>query len=368
MRVLMTVSNDVVHDSRVIKEARALRDAGHEVRIIGWDRSGTMAARETWDGLEIRRVLTRGALRLLGTDLLRNPSWWGRAYRLARTEPFDVVHCHDLDTLPIGVRLRNATDRPLVYDCHEIFGYMIEEDVPRFVTDYAFRMERRLAPSADRIIAVNAAVKEYIDRVSGKDSVLVQNVHELVPNGYVAPPAAPFTVLYIGTLHKSRFVLPSIDVVGAIPEARLVIGGSKALAPQVRSACARHPNTQFLGPVPFERVLPMTREAHAVLSMYDPFPRINQVGLPNKIFEAMAAGRPSIVTEGLFMARLVEKEGCGIAVPYTEEGLRGAITRLREDPSLAERLGRSGLAAHQREYNWDAERRRLLGLYDALQR
>jgi len=360
----MIVANDVVHDSRVLKEARALRDAGHEVSFIGWDRSGKAPATEDRGGIVIRRVRTRGALRAVPTTTLRNPLWWRLAYRIARTMPFDVVHCHDLDALPIGVRLKGKFRKPLVYDCHEVFGYMIEHDVPRFVTRYAFRLERRLSRHADRVIAVNEYVKAYVDPVSGHDSVVIRNCSDQIEQTYRAPPAAPFTLLYVGTLHASRFVLEAIDAVATMPDVRLVIGGSKSLTPLVREKCSRWPNTQFVGTVPNERVLPMTVESHAVLSMFDPRHRINRVGLPNKIFEAMAAGRPCIATEGLPMSSLLIREQCGIAVPYTQEGFRVAVEKLREDPAFAERLGRNGLDAAHREYNWRHESKNLLALYD----
>ena len=112
--------------------------------------------------------------------------------------------------------------------------------------------------------------------------------------------------------------------------------------------CAQHPNTVFLGMVPSERVLPMTLESHAVLIMSDPQFRINKIGLSNKMFDAMATGRPVIVTQGLPMGEIVTREECGIAVPYTKEGFRSAVERLRDDPSLAARLGRNGLAAAKR--------------------
>ena len=366
MRILMIVSNDVVHDARVLKEGRSLRDAGHEVTFLGWDRSRESRSRDRWDGIPIVRVRTDGFMRVLPGDTVRNPFWWRRAYRLARSQSFDVVHCHDLDTLPIGVRLKRHTGKPLVYDCHEVFGYMIEDDVPGVVTRYAFRMEKRLAPLADAVVSVNPAVKSYIDSVTGGASVLVRNCEDFLLDAY-RPPAGPaFTIIYIGTLHSSRFVVQAIDAVGGMPDVRLILGGTKSLTPVIRDRCARQPNTLFLGPVPREQVMPRTIEAHAVLSMFDPERRINQVGFPNKIFEAMAAGRPCIVTEGLPMTKLVEGERCGLAVPYTAEGFRAAVIRLRDNPVLAEDLGRNGLAAARREYNWGAEAAKLRSLYDGL--
>ncbi|MGQ0797366.1 MAG: glycosyltransferase [Methanobacteriota archaeon] len=293
MRVLMIVSNDVVHDSRVLKEARALDAAGHTVTCIGWDRSGTLPPSEQHNGIEIRRVRTDGGMRLLWKDLFRNPVWWRRARRLASQIPFDVVHCHDLDTLPVGVRLKEATGKPLVYDCHEVFGYMIEADVPRAVVEYAFRLERRLAPHADRVVAANEMVKEYVDTTTRAPAVVVRNCSEEVLDVYRAPPGRPFTILYLGTLHPSRFILPAIEAMADLPDARLLIGGSKKLAPQVEAACARSKNATFLGLVPSDRVQPMTVEADVVLCMFDPTHRINHVGLRTKYYKRMPPAHPS---------------------------------------------------------------------------
>src|SRR6266508_2701407 len=114
----MFVSNDVVHDPRVLKEGRALIRVGHDVTVVGWDRSGALPEEDERDGIQIQRVRTSGSMRLLWKDLFRNPSWWRRAAQVAREIRYDVIHCHDLDTLPIGVRLKRATGRPLVYDAH----------------------------------------------------------------------------------------------------------------------------------------------------------------------------------------------------------------------------------------------------------
>src|SRR3989442_6564021 len=148
----MIVSNDVIHDPRVLKEAGALRNAGHDLSIIGWDRTSSLPPEEERDGVRIRRVRTTGVMRLLVKDLFRNPVWWRRAYELARSMPLDVVHCHDLDTLPIGTRLKHATGRPLVYDCHEVFHRMIEREVPRFVTNYVAGVGKRLTPGGGPLV------------------------------------------------------------------------------------------------------------------------------------------------------------------------------------------------------------------------
>jgi glycosyltransferase involved in cell wall biosynthesis len=42
------------------------------------------------------------------------------------------------------------------------------------------------------------------------------------------------------------------------------------------------------------------------------------------------------------------------------------VEQIRDDPALAEGLGRNGLAAAKREYNWGLEQRKLVALYEGL--
>jgi glycosyltransferase involved in cell wall biosynthesis len=194
----------------------------------------------------------------------------------------------------------------------------------------------------------------------------VRNCHELFIDEYRPAPGPPFTILYVGTLHVSRFILQAIDVIGDMPEVRLILGGSKKMTPVVQARCAEHPNTRFVGVVPNEQVLPMTLDSHLELAMLDPQYRINRVALSNKMFEAMVAGRPSVNTKGLISGDVVERERCGLAIPYTKEAFRAVVEQIRDDPALAEGLGRNGLAAAKREYNWGLEQRKLVALYEGL--
>ena len=52
-----------------------------------------------------------------------------------------------------------------------------------------------------------------------------------------------------------------------------------------------------------------------------------------------------------------------MVVECSEEALRQAIIKLRDDPQLRERLGRNALKAAINKYNWEREEENLLELY-----
>ncbi|TET91500.1 MAG: glycosyltransferase [Methanomassiliicoccales archaeon] len=364
MKSLMIVSNNVLRDARVQREGKSIARAGHQVRVIGWDRKGEASKEEEIDGIQVTRIRNSILMRIAPSDLFRNPLWWRLAYKEGLKHEFDVVHCHDLDTLHSGVRLKKKRNTPLIFDAHEIFSYMIEEDVSRIILNYAKRMERSLLRDVDHIITVNEALrKHYQERFEGNVTV-VMNCPEQVLEEYESPTSEEFTILYVGTLHKSRFVRELVDVVSSIEGVQLMIGGEKELYSEIENKSSKTENVQFLGTVPLENVIPLTKQSNVIFCMFDPASRINQVGSPNKIFEAMAMGRPVIATKGILSGEIVEKEGCGLAIDYDGQSLRKAITTLRDSQSLCEQMGERGLEAAKREYNWSTQERSLLKALD----
>ena len=152
MKILMLLSNPFMVDPRVHNEAKALVDEGNEVAVVVWDRKGEYGQEDVVDGIRIVRIHNTGLMKVMPNDLFRNPIWWRTAYKKGLELhkggfDFDTVHCHDLDTLQPGVCLKRKIGCKLVYDAHEIFGYMIEGNVPRVVSKQAFRMEKRWTPS-----------------------------------------------------------------------------------------------------------------------------------------------------------------------------------------------------------------------------
>src|SRR5690349_19713297 len=101
---------DPEHDPRARRVAAAARDAGVDVRAIG------LAAHPT--AARARRVPNgpRGLVRLARTALRT-----GALVRRARLVEADIVHAHDLDTLPAGWLLARRRNARLVYDAHELY-------------------------------------------------------------------------------------------------------------------------------------------------------------------------------------------------------------------------------------------------------
>lgn len=374
MKILMFVTNPCINDPRVYNEARSLVKAGHQVTVIAWDRYKQNQPLKSVDGIEIVQVRTwlsaRWGLGTVPWHVFHLLLWQWRVYRLAlrlhKENDFDAIHCHDFDTLPVGAMLKRKRGLPLVYDAHELYGYMAMGVASEWVGRWLMRLEKWLIVDADKIVTVSEATKKYFAVITDKPISIVMNCKQLQGIDY-QPPAGNdrFTMIYIGLIDKTRALSWLIDVAKQLPDVQCIIGGigRTDYVQAIKKECDKSPNISFIGEVPFRQVIPMTMKADCSFLMISPEQPYGRVLLGNKQFEAMVCGRPIICTKGTYSGELTKREEVGLAVEYNEEALKQAIIKLRDDPALRERLGRNALKAAINKYNWQMEEKKLLELY-----
>lgn len=377
MRVLMFRANPCTNDSRVYSEATSLLRAGYEVIVIAWDREKKNPPRQNWDGIDIVRVSTRLSLKYGAASWLWNGFnlllWWQQAYRQAlilnKEKHFDVIHCSDFDTLAIGTKLKRKLGLPLIYDAYEIYGYMMARIFPHRVASIFLWLEKRLIRGVDKIINVCEPQRRYFESITDKPISVIMNCKPLQSLEYQPPNNEEFSLLYIGSLHKGRAVPMLVQAAKELPGVRCLIGGigQPDYIQALKEACSRTSNVTFLGRIPFDEVIPMTKRADCIFLMVNPEDLNNRIGLGIKQFEAMVCGRPIICTKGTYSGEVTEQEEVGLAVEYTKEALKEAIIRLRDDSELREKLGRNALEAAITKYNWQREEEKLIELYKSLQ-
>lgn len=375
--VLMVVSDPCVHDPRVAGEAEALAKAGHRVTVLGWDRAGEhprteeVTPGEAEGTVRIVRVRNTTWMRLLPFDILRLRPWWRLAARTARDlhrdDPFTAVHCHDLDTLPAGSRLTADLDLPLVFDAHEIWSKMLARELPGLVADRFERIEQRLLPEVDRVVTVTEPMVDHYEDQADAPVTLVMNAKE-PPEEEWRPPDGGFRALYVGTLNAGRMVHELVRAAGSLDGVGLTVcgGGKPGYVRELERLASGRPGVAFEGRIPRAEVLPRTRSAHAVVAMFHPTSYLARYSLPNKLFEAMSAGRPVLVAEGTHVAGFVEDHGLGVVAPPTEEGIREGLARLRDDAEAREAMGRAGHELARDRYNWPSQVAALVDLYGDL--
>lgn len=366
MNILMTVANPFSHDPRVLAEAQALVEAGHSVHVLAWDRRGTFPPTEEIHGVHVHRVRNNFTMKMMPLDILRMRFWWALA--IEKEAPhmglIDAIHCHDLDTLPIGIGLKGKRNVPLIYDAHEIWGFMVSAEIPwwkRYI-----RLEKKLIQHADLMITVNEPLQEYFTEFFSKPIHVVMNCKESDGAAYQPPTEEAFTAVYAGGLSKARQILELVSAASRVQNLRLLVAGSgkKGYVAKVKRRCEQTENVKFLGQIPHKEVIPLTKKCHVSICLFERDNMNNQVGLPNKVFEAMVTGRPLITTKGLYYSDFAREKGFGIPVENADECIE-AVKKLMADPKRCEEYGVKALEAAL-EYNWANEKQKLLEIYGSL--
>ena len=186
MRIIMFLTNPFTTDARVYYEATSLIQAGHQVTVVAYDSEKKYPPSENIDDIEIIRVPAISTWRGIAGVISKGVSlllWQLKCRRLAlhlhRQNRFDAVHCHDLDTLPIGVALKRRLGLHLVYDAHEIYGYMLARDLPFWIASRFLWLEKRLLCFVNHVISVDEAQKRYLDLVEAlKEAMVVKERRE----------------------------------------------------------------------------------------------------------------------------------------------------------------------------------------------
>ncbi|OGS55788.1 MAG: hypothetical protein A3K60_03195, partial [Euryarchaeota archaeon RBG_19FT_COMBO_56_21] len=355
---LMLLSNPYRPDPRVLSEARALVSEGFVVNLVAWDREQTWQRKATEDGVQVLRLGPKCPPRSASNMLLRLPRFWFRALKASRGLRFEVVHSHDFDTLPLGRLISRLSGKPLLYDAHELYAKMVQNDVGP-LWQLIWRLERWCASQADSTITVSDALAaELPPSRSGKATVVSTTQDPSVLSGSDVAgirrkyKLEGFVVSYLGSLEPGRFVEETISSFTPEDGLTVLVAGSGTLAEKVSETARSNKAVRYIGVVPTDEALRLTLASDLVVAMMDPGNPNNVVGTPGKVINAMAAGRALITTRGLNIAKNVQEAGCGLVIPWNKSEFREAVLRAKANRASTAEMGTKGKAYYDQHFSW----------------
>ena len=372
----MLLDNAFLPDPRVANEARSLVRAGYRVTILAWDREGTHPAVEWWQGVRVERFGPRSRHRRGSAQAVFLVGFWWNAFWRLLGSRVDAIHCHDFDTLPAGYAAAAVKGCRLVYDAHESYADMLGANVTPWIKRLIEGAERSLCRRADAVVTVGELLAADLRRRGARrtwvvgnwkspeefrfdPAVVAERRRELAPEGALV-------VGYVGWLNADRGLAPLLEAVASQDDVALVIGGDGPLAGHVREAAARCPRIRTLGFVDPVQVPLYTAVADVIYYGLDTSNPNARYSAPNKLFEALAAGKAIVCNDCGELGRIVREEGCGLVVSeLTAAALSDALRALARPGRLAECQARA-LRAGRERYTWAEAERTLLGLYQSL--
>ena len=400
----MIVWNEFRNDARVLKEAETLQSVGHKVTVFALHTPGVTQEHEALtSGVNVvrvarspfwkwrkRRVLSAtGAIHSPDAKVVSGPigkislrrrilrviaRLWthiGLLIQMIRARP-DIVHAHDVNTLPTAWLASILTRSLLVYDAHEI-----STDREGYASFRVFVgwVEKHLMPRANGTITTTDIRAKFFVRAYGICRPLVlqnrprltriersQRIREVLQLDQPWP-----IVLYQGGLQQGRGLERLVDVAAHVKNAYFVfIGGGRlevTLKDLVRSrqleSCVHFIPTVSLQELPF-----YTASADIGVQPIENTCLNHFSTDSNKLFEYVVAGLPVVVSRLPEMRKVVRTHDLGILVqPGSKGELVAALQKLVADSVLREQYRSNALRA-AKKLNWEEQEHRLVKLYE----
>ncbi len=299
------------------------------------------------------------------------------AWRLCRQVDARIFHTHDPELIPLGLLLRLFGYR-VVMDVHEDLANQIltKAWIPaalRPLVSRAARMVERIgARFLDAVVTVTPLQNPFFDDVARRIVVLYNYplLSELpAADDETGQPTheagrAATHVAYIGGVSRIRGINEAVEAV-ELADVKLILAGKfKTKAEREHAASLPGWNrVEELGWVDRDGISQALERSFAGLCTLHPTPN-HVIALPIKMFEYMAAGIPSIVSDIPGWKPYVEQHDAGVCVdPMDPKAIAQAITYLQTHPERAAEMGRNGRRAVLEHYNWDTQGKKLDELY-----
>jgi glycosyltransferase involved in cell wall biosynthesis len=353
--------------------ARAQVAAGDEVDVFTTDADGAGSLAVPTD-----RPVDRDGVRVhyfrcgRPRRLYRSPAL-GRA--LHSIDRFDLVHLHSVFLWPTLAAARRSSSSGVPYllsprgmlvrDLIAERGFLrkqlwirlFERETLRraaFVvatSDYEVREMRRLGLDLAPVEVVpNGVALDYGEDDLGGSAALDRFLAE-----------GPY-FLFLGRLARKKRLEELVSDVAAVPGARLAIAGGDddGLSGKLRAAAqaaGAGERIWLAGEVRGDTKVRLLRECRALI-----LPSSSE-NFGNVVLEALAAGRPAIVSDGVGLARDLSSRSAGRVVDGSREDMRRALLEFLGDPLLAAAMGRRGRDWIENELSWERVAKRMSTVY-----
>jgi len=238
-----------------------------------------------------------------------------------------------------------------------------------FAIGWLRRMARKLYRTADHIVALSPGMKEGIVRtgVPAEKVTMIPNASDLDLFGPDLDGSASRERLGLG----ARFAAVYFGAMGtangleyAIEAARLLAGrGRDDIVLVLHGSGGKRRDLEDLTQqyqlknVVFSDLVPDKAEVARIVAGCDVCMTIYRAAKehtwsPNKMFDALAAGKPVLINVPGWLGETIENNQCGRSLdPHRPEALADALEELSGDPELCRRMGANARALAEREFD-----------------
>jgi glycosyltransferase involved in cell wall biosynthesis len=349
---------------RIYRTAEALARRGHEVHVVTYHLGEPCEA----PPFAIHRIADVPTYRKYSPG----PSWQKlavidplvvrRLRELLRAPGFDVIYAHHVEGLLLALAARGRRQIPIVFDAHTL----LESELPFYRVGLAHTLKARIGRTLDtllprlatRVIAVSEEIRrrfeEHSPELAGRIAVIPNGVEldtfEINP---VPAVPGPNTLIYTGNMAAYQGIDLMLRAFAALrgkrQDVRLEIIAESGFAQYEPLALELGVRDSIdLVPLSFNDVPKRLAAATVALN-----PRTQCGGIPQKLLNYMAAGRPIVSFAGS-AKHLRHGEDGWVVANDDVGGFANAIDHLLDDRALARIMGENAREHVRAERSWES--------------
>ena len=367
-KVVILRSNPVNPYPAVEKLAQTLKDAGYQVRVIGWDRS---SKEKEWYGY-LRSgdipIVRFGIPAQFDGGLRKNlfPMIQFQ-FRLAKwlflkRKTYDVIHAFDLDTGLMGCIVAKLLGKGFVYQIQDFYAavrfrpgsvpYSLVEKIEFFVIN--------------RANAVTICTEQRIQQIEGSHPKLLKVIHNAPYNIERFSVHAPIIPNSSRIKIAHRLLPELLTCVKNDPRFELHIAGYGPLKQLVEQHCANCDRIVFYGTIPRDQTLFLEQQCDIMTALYEPGIANHQFCAPNKLYEAMLLGKPILMCQNTGWDELLSEKDIGVLIEGNEQGVRNGLEQLLKKRNHWPAMAQRSQEIYHANYAWSKMEERILQIYQNL--
>lgn len=338
--------------------------------------------------LNLRKKKLQNILKRYSKLLLRKVYWFVETDEYgAAVEPQlralvpDVIHAHDLGTLPVGGRVARSLGIRLIYDSHELEMHR-NANYSKLVKLRRRWLESKYIRRADTVITVSESIADHLrnDYHIARPTVVMNapSLNEAV--SYERDIRSDLNLekdvklaVYVGSVTINRGIELAVRAMVYIPDAIFATVGPRQPATEEEVAAIAdelgvRDRIHFVDPVRPEEVVSYIRTADVSVLPIQNVCLSYYYCMPNKLLESVFAGVPVAVANLHEMKLFVEKYRCGLVMNELDPAdIARAIQEVLENREkyVLEAEMRDEVAE---EYGWPKQSARLCLVYEGFNR
>ncbi|MFW6089223.1 MAG: glycosyltransferase family 4 protein [Gemmatimonadota bacterium] len=364
---------------RAYRMAEALAARGHHVNVVTYHlgeavKSEALEVSRIPDVWWYRKVSPGPSIRKL---LLVDPILAVKLWQVLRADRFDVIHAHHYEGLLLALAARGRLPLPIVYDAHTALATELPHYsrlIPRSVSGLVGRLVDTVVPRfAEHTVAVTGSIRDYLVEHGVVDTANISVIGNGVEPEFLRRAGErrsidedrSVSLAFAGNLAPYQGIDLLLDIFRRVrdrhPDARLLLITESDFGPYER--LAQELGVRYSVEVVRSDLTVLPRLLSTADVLLNPRPRCD--GLPQKLLNYLAAGRP-IVSFADSAPGLVHGQTALLAPTSDVDAFAGLVLRVLEQPLLADRLAERARAHAVEELSWERTASEIESLYRSL--